>query len=75
MGKLERGAPKLSDEDLEFLRTQAGSLGSGLLGGWSEMADGGMFDEGRRAEEVREEVAPLRAGAVNETLDKKNDRS
>ena len=66
---------KLSEEDLEYLRTQAGSVGSGLLGGWSEVEYGGMFDEGERVQEVQAELAPLRAGVVNETLDNTNGRS
>lgn len=61
MAESERGPGKLSAEDLEYLRSQAGSAGSGLLGGWSEVEYGGWFDEGRRAEEVQAELAPLRA--------------
>jgi len=64
MANLERKPEKLSPEDLDYLRTQGGSLGSGLLGGWSEVEYGGFFDEGGpEVDEVRAEIAPLRAMA------------
>lgn len=54
------------DPDEMYLRGQAGQAGSGLLGGWSQAAYGGAFDEResrgpRRATErdVRQTVAAL----------------
>ena len=48
----------LSAEDLEYLRAQAGSVGSGLLGGWSQSAFGGQVDgePKRTVEKVRAEL-------------------
>lgn len=51
------------DPDAAYVRKQAGSMGSGLLGGWSHATSGGSF--GPRADEeddVRRTVAEL-AGA------------
>ena len=54
------------DPDEAYLRGQAGSVGSGLLGGWSQAAYGGAFGERetrgpRRTteREVRQTVAEL----------------
>ena len=48
------------DADEAYVRKQAGSMGSGLLGGWSQATSGGSF--GVRADEeddVRRTVAEL----------------
>ena len=48
------------DPDEDYVRKQAGSLGSGLLGGWSHATYGGSF--GARAgeeDDVRKQVAEL----------------
>ena len=48
------------DTDEAYVRKQAGSMGSGLLGGWSQATSGGSF--GVRADEeddVRRTVAEL----------------
>jgi hypothetical protein len=49
---------ELSPEDQEYLRAQAGSVGSGALGGWSQSAFGGQFDAEpkRTVEKVRAEI-------------------
>ncbi len=48
------------DPDEAYVREQAGSLGSGLLGGWSQAAYGGSFGEYEGEEDdVRKQVAEL----------------
>ncbi len=51
------------DPDEAYVREQAGSLGSGVLGGWSQAAYGGSFGtyEGEE-DDVRKTVSKL-AGA------------
>jgi hypothetical protein len=51
------------DPDEEYVRTQGESLGSGLLGGWSEANLGGYFEE-RPSEEIRDEIRRLRRAAT-----------
>jgi hypothetical protein len=58
--------PKESDQlipdpsvaaDEEYVRSQIGSVGSGLLGGWSQVGFGGSFEAHPEEEdEVRREV-------------------
>ena len=43
------------DPDEEYVRTQGESLGSGLLGGWSQANLGGFFVE-RPSKEIRDEI-------------------
>jgi len=46
------------DPEEAYVRGQAASVGSGALGGWSSVGDGGSFDEHAESEaEVRREVA------------------
>jgi len=48
------------DPDEAYVREQAGSVGSGLLGGWSQAAYGGSFGVYEGAEDdVRKQVAKL----------------
>ena len=56
----------LTAEDEEYLRGQAGSVGSGALGGWSQSAFGGYLTDGpqRAVAEVRAELQRLRALAA-----------
>ncbi|HEY7375626.1 MAG TPA: hypothetical protein VIF57_25950 [Polyangia bacterium] len=64
MGENESRPEALSAEDQEYLRGQAGCAGSGALGGWSQSAFGGYFDNesaGTVLDEVRAEVRELRA--------------
>jgi hypothetical protein len=51
------------DPDEEYVRTQGESLGSGLLGGWSQANLGGYFEE-RPSKEIREEIRRLRREAA-----------
>ena len=57
-------AATLTAEDRSYLRGQAGSAGSGLLGGWSQSAFGGWFEEGPAVDEVRAELRRLSREAV-----------
>ena len=52
-------AATLTAEDRSYLRGQAGSAGSGLLGGCSQSAFGGWFEEGPAVDEVRAELRRL----------------
>jgi hypothetical protein len=48
------------DPDEAYVRKQAGSMGSGLLGGWSHAAYGGSLGAHERQEDdVRKTVAKL----------------
>ncbi len=48
------------DPDEAYLRGQAGSVGSGLLGGWGQATLGGSFDVRQGTEaEVRRTIAEL----------------
>ena len=53
----------LSAEDQEYLRGQAGSVGSGALGGWSQSEFGGQVDGELKSalEEVRAELRRIRS--------------
>jgi hypothetical protein len=60
-------AQALSAEEEDYLRGQAGCAGSGALGGWSQSAFGGYFDNesaGAVLDEVRAEVRALSARAA-----------
>jgi hypothetical protein len=48
------------DPDEEYVRAQGESLGSGLLGGWSQANLGGYFEE-RPSKEIRDEIRRARA--------------
>jgi hypothetical protein len=51
------------DPDEAYLRGQAGSLGSGLLGGWSQAAYGGSLDARQGEEgEIRNVIHELVSG-------------
>ena len=52
------------DPDEEYVRAQGESLGSGLLGGWSQANLGGYFEE-RGSQEIREEIRRLVRGGVH----------
>jgi hypothetical protein len=46
------------DAEEAYVRGQAASTGSGALGGWGAVGDGGFFDEAADSEaEVREAIA------------------
>ena len=47
------------DPDEAYLRSQAGSVGSGLLGGWSQATLGGSFGAREGNEEVRKTIAEI----------------
>jgi len=48
------------DPDAEYVRRQAQSVGSGLLGGWSQVEYGGSFGARSGTEkEVREAIAQI----------------
>jgi hypothetical protein len=67
MGANESRPEALSAEDQEYLRGQAGSVGSGALGGWSQSAFGGYLDNdsaGALLDEVRAELRALGARAA-----------
>jgi hypothetical protein len=51
------------DPDEEYVRTQGESLGSGLLGGWSQANLGGFFVE-RPSKEIRDEIRRLLRGPL-----------
>jgi hypothetical protein len=48
------------DPDEEYVRAQGASLGSGVLGGWSQANLGGYFEE-RPSSEIRAEIRRARA--------------
>jgi hypothetical protein len=52
------------DPDEEYVRAQGESLGSGVLGGWSQANLGGYFEE-RGSQEIREEIRRLVRGGVH----------
>ena len=47
------------DDDEAYVRGQAMSLGSGLLGGWSGVGSGGFFDSHKAIEEEEDERREL----------------
>jgi hypothetical protein len=51
------------DPDEEYVRAQGESLGSGLLGGWSQANLGGFFEE-RPSKEIRDEIRRLLRGPL-----------
>ena len=60
-GVLEGGA--LVDPDEEYVRAQGESVGSGLLGGWSQANLGGFLEE-RPSKEIRDEIRRLLRGGL-----------
>lgn len=58
------------DADEAYLRGQAGSVGSGLLGGWSQATLGGCFGarEGSEAE-VRKTIAEIARRRARRTFE------
>jgi hypothetical protein len=58
------------DPDEVYLRGQAGSVGSGLLGGWSQATLGGSFGarEGNEAE-VRKTIAEIARSRARRVLE------
>jgi hypothetical protein len=51
------------DPDEEYVRAQGESVGSGLLGGWSQANLGGYFEE-RPSKEIRDEIRRLLRGPL-----------
>jgi hypothetical protein len=62
----ESRPPGFGDEDEEYLRGQAGSVGSGALGGWSQSAFGGAVNAGpkRAVEAIRAELRRIQEQAA-----------
>ena len=60
-GVLEGG--QFVDPDEEYVRAQGESVGSGLLGGWSQANLGGFFEE-RPSKEIRDEIRRLLRGGL-----------
>lgn len=77
MAKWELDGPpggQFVDPDDVYLRGQAHTLGSGVLGGWSQANLGGSFTE-EPAREVREELRELRRGNGKHGPASKNGRN
>jgi len=67
MAVIETRPGALGAEDEEYLRGQAGQVGSGALGGWMQSGYGGCVDHepGPIIDEVRAELRRLRALAAS----------